>query len=53
MRAHGWDVRASVTSPSGQDIGPVWETWYSGGDLFEKPSLPTSSSTQRGFERAH
>ena len=27
MRAHAWDVWASITSPSGQDVGPVRQTW--------------------------
>ena len=35
IRQHGWDVWASITSPSGEGDLPVWETWYSGHDLFD------------------
>ena len=35
IRKHGWDVWASITSPSGEGDLPVWETWYSGHDLFD------------------
>jgi hypothetical protein len=53
IRAHAWDVWASITSPSGSSVGPVWETWYSGQDIFGPPSLPAESATRRIFERAH
>lgn len=35
IRVHAWDIWAAITSPSGQGDLPVWETWYSGYDLFE------------------
>jgi len=35
IRAHGWDLWASITSPSPHAGLPVWETWYSGHELFE------------------
>ncbi len=34
IRGHAWDIWAAITSPSGQGDLPVWETWYSGYDLF-------------------
>ena len=37
IRAHGWDVWASITQPSGIDDWPVWETWYSGHEIFDAP----------------
>jgi hypothetical protein len=35
IRAHAWDLWASITSPSPYPGLPVWETWYSGHELFE------------------
>lgn len=37
IRMHAWDIWAAITSPSGQGDLPVWETWYSGTDLFGNP----------------
>jgi hypothetical protein len=54
IRAHGWDVWASITSPSGQGRLPVWETWYSGHEVYEmEPSLAASAGRKavRDFER--
>lgn len=37
MRAHAWDLWASITSPTPDTTDgdlPVWETWYSGAELF-------------------
>ena len=53
IRAHGWDVWASITSPSGQGRLPVWETWYSGHEVYEmQPSLLADASRRavRDFE---
>lgn len=39
VRGHGWDLWESITSPadsSGPE--PVWQTWYSGHELFEVDS---------------
>lgn len=34
IRAHAWDMWESITTPT--DMGlPVWETWYSGHEIFE------------------
>ncbi|NNF36578.1 MAG: hypothetical protein HKN68_20925, partial [Saprospiraceae bacterium] len=34
IRAHAWDMWESITTPT--DVGlPVWETWYSGHEIFE------------------
>lgn len=54
IRAHGWDVWASITSPSGQGRLPVWETWYSGHEVYEEqPSLAANATRAafRDFER--
>lgn len=37
IRAHGWDLWESITSDSGQGGLPVWETWYSGQEIFGPP----------------
>jgi len=58
IRAHGWDVWASITSPSGEGRLPVWETWYSGSEVYpadpESPSplaATTGRHAVRDFER--
>jgi len=55
IRAHGWDVWASITSPSGQGRLPVWETWYSGHEVYdERISLLAATAGRkatRDFER--
>jgi hypothetical protein len=36
IRAHGWDVWHSITRPVPSQQGqPVWQSWYSGHELFE------------------
>lgn len=36
IRAHAWDVWASITRPvPSQGREPVWQTWYSGHEVFE------------------
>lgn len=43
IRQHGWDMWESVTtSLTGGTPEPVWETWYSGHELFE---IDTTSAT--------
>lgn len=49
IRMHGWDMWASITTPSGIDSLPVWETWYSGHELFEMPAVPASERPHRHF----
>jgi hypothetical protein len=34
IRAHGWDIWAAITATA-HDSTPVWQTWYSGHELFE------------------
>ena len=34
IRAHAWDVWASITASVGESDTPVWETWYSGNEIF-------------------
>ena len=44
IRAHGWDIWQSVTSPSPQNASaPVWETWYSGHEIFDPAPNPTAT----------
>lgn len=53
IRAHAWDVWASITSPSPYPGVPVWETWYSGHELFELgPAARTTRRHLRDFESA-
>jgi hypothetical protein len=35
IRRHAWDIWAALTAPSGYDGLPVWETFYSGHEIFE------------------
>lgn len=54
IRAHGWDVWASITSPSGQGRLPVWETWYSGHEVYDMQPAPGANAVRRAardFER--
>jgi hypothetical protein len=51
IRAHGWDIWESITSASGQGDLPVWETWYSGQEVFGP--FPSPRPSFRVFERAH
>src|SRR5438067_4490223 len=56
IRAHGWDLWESITSDSGEGGLPVWETWYSGQEIFGPPPAQLSTlerPTFRVFERAH
>jgi hypothetical protein len=57
IRAHGWDLWESITTDAGEGTLPVWETWYSGQEIFgPPPAQPGTLSprpTFRVFERAH
>ena len=45
IRQHGWDIWESITTNTGNpDNLPVWETWYSGHELFE---MGVKSKNQR------
>lgn len=35
IRAHSWDIWASITAPSDVDNLPTWETWFSGHEIFD------------------
>jgi hypothetical protein len=35
IRSHGWDIWQSITSATSYNR-PVWQTWYSGHELFEE-----------------
>lgn len=43
MRAHAWDIWQSINTPA-PDGRPIWETWYSGHELFE---MTTAAKTNR------
>lgn len=34
IRGHAWDIWQSITTPTDLEL-PVWETWYSGHELFD------------------
>jgi hypothetical protein len=43
IRRHGWNIWASITSPAYKTqpiipVTPVWQTWYSGHEIFEMES---------------
>ena len=35
IRAHAWDIWASITAATSDKTQPTWQTWYSGHELFE------------------
>ena len=43
IREHGWDVLESISRPSGAAGKPVWETWYSGHEVFDLGAERTAS----------
>src|SRR5688572_18774764 len=45
IRRHGWDIWAALTAPSGRGDQPVWETFYSGHEIFELDSTDTDSAS--------
>lgn len=51
IRAHGWDIWRAITAPaSGAGLAmPVWQTWYSGHELFEMALLPTATARPGKF----
>lgn len=54
IRRHAWDVWESITTASGEDSLPVWETWYTGYEVFQldPATLAKGTRTQfRDFER--
>ncbi|MDH5590344.1 MAG: hypothetical protein OEZ37_09880, partial [Gemmatimonadota bacterium] len=54
MRAHGWDLWESITRPATSGL-PIWETWYSGHELFVYEEIPLADERQafRDFEAPH
>jgi hypothetical protein len=52
IRQHAWDIWAVLTSPSGKGDLPVWETFYSGHEIFELDSTDTQEMLRhpRDFE---
>ena len=35
IRAHGWDIWQSITTQTRFNQMPVWQTWFSGYEIFE------------------
>ena len=52
IRRHAWDIWAALTAPSGHGDLPVWETFYSGHEIFELDSTDASQPLRhlRDFE---
>lgn len=53
IRQHGWDIWESITTVATGDTLPIWETWYSGQDVYDPQSAAPFKGmrAQRGFER--
>jgi hypothetical protein len=53
MREHAWDIWAAMTAPSDQTYNaqalPVWETWFSGTDVYINGPLDVDE--ERAFPR--
>lgn len=49
IRAHGWDIWESITSNT-PDSFPVWETWYSGFEIFDDTTTLSERVNLRDFE---
>jgi hypothetical protein len=51
IRAHGWDLWESINTPVDAIGTPVWETWFSGHEVFELgPSAVQQRAAFRDFE---
>jgi hypothetical protein len=47
IRQHGWAIWQSITTPSAADPKiPIWETWYSGHEIFDPPDSVVSSKAK-------
>src|SRR5262245_11299813 len=42
IRAHGWDIWQSITTKTPYNGMPVWQTWFSGHELFEDTTQATT-----------
>ncbi len=49
IRAHAWDIWQSITTQTPEGI-PVWETWYSGHEIFEMAARDREGAPLRDFE---
>ncbi len=52
IRAHAWDIWAAITAPTDDPALPVWQTWYSGHELFEMEA-EVGRRQFPDFERPH
>ncbi|HEV8446435.1 MAG TPA: hypothetical protein VGQ44_06435 [Gemmatimonadaceae bacterium] len=41
IRAHGWDIWQSITTATRFNQMPVWQTWFSGYEIFEETTQTT------------
>jgi hypothetical protein len=51
VRMHGWDVWESITRPSGEDSLPIWETWFSGDEVYNLEPAEARRRLQAGARR--
>ncbi len=51
VRMHGWDVWESITRPSGEDSLPVWETWFSGYEVYTLEPESAQARLRAGARR--
>ena len=47
IRAHAWDIWASVTANVTADSQPTWQTWFSGQEVFSPSARPTAETRTR------
>ena len=48
IRAHAWDIWESITTNAPQNASmPVWETWYSGHEIFDAAPNSTADLVRR------
>jgi hypothetical protein len=47
IRAHAWDIWASVTANATADSQPTWQTWFSGQEVFSPSARPTAEARTR------
>jgi hypothetical protein len=47
IRAHAWDIWASVTANVTADSQPTWQTWFSGQEVFSPGARPTAEARTR------
>lgn len=51
IRAHGWDIWQSINTVPKGDTLPIWETWFSGYEIYQAPTSLEVRERIRDFER--